>query len=70
MTSARNRLAGVVRQVIPVGPYHRVVLDCGVRLAAIVTRPAVEALGLAPGVPVVASFKATAAHLVRPGQGA
>lgn len=69
-TSAQNRLAGVVGQVAPLGALYRVMVDCGVRLAAIVTRPAVEALGLAPGVPLVASFKATAAHLVRTSPGA
>jgi tungstate transport system ATP-binding protein len=67
-TSARNRLAGVVRQVSPVGAFHRVVVDCGVRLSVVVTRPAVEALRLAPGVPVAVTFKATAAHLLRAGR--
>jgi len=65
LTSAQNRLAGVVRHVAPVGALYRVVVDCGVRLSVVVTRPAVEALGLAPGVVVAVSFKATAAHLVR-----
>jgi hypothetical protein len=40
-------------------------VDCGVPLTALVTRPAVEALALAPGVPVAVSVKATALHLVR-----
>ena len=34
-------------------------------LTALVTRPAVATLALGPGVPVEATFKATAAHLVR-----
>jgi len=64
-TSARNRLPGTVVRVTPLGPISRVQVDCGLALAAVVTRPSVEALGLAPGVPITASFKATAARLVR-----
>ncbi len=64
-TSARNRLPGAVSQVAARGSLSRVVVDCGVRLTAVVTRPAVLALGLAPGAAVTASFKATAAHLIR-----
>jgi tungstate transport system ATP-binding protein len=63
-TSAQNRLAGVVTAVTPLGLLHRVVVDCGFRVVAVVTRPAVEALGLAPGRAVAVTFKATAAHLV------
>ncbi len=66
LTSARNRLAGAVLQVAPLGALYRIGVDCGVRLTAVVTRPAVEALGLAPGARVAVSFKATAAHLIRP----
>ncbi len=65
-TSARNRLAGTVVQVAPLGALYRVVVECGPRLTAVVTRPSVETLGLAPGAAVGVSFKATAAHLVRP----
>lgn len=64
--SARNRLSGVVRSVesdvvmalveIEAGPYL---------LAAAITRDAVEELGLAPGVPVVATIKATSVMVSR-----
>jgi len=64
--SARNRLAGVVRSVqsdvvmalveIEAGPYL---------LAAAITRDAVEELGLAAGVPVVATIKATSVMVSR-----
>jgi molybdopterin-binding protein len=40
-------------------------VDVGVPLTALVTRPAVETLVLAPGVLVEVSVKATALHLVR-----
>jgi molybdopterin-binding protein len=64
--SARNRLAGVVKSVesdvvmalveIEAGPYL---------LAAAITRDAVDELGLAPGVPVVATIKATSVMVSR-----
>jgi molybdopterin-binding protein len=68
--SARNRLPGVVRSVetdrvvalveIEAGPYL---------LAAVITRDAVEELALAPGVPVVATIKATSVMVSREGGG-
>ena len=67
-TSARNRLVGTIAQVAPRGALYRVVVDCGPRLTAVVTRPSVEGLGLVPGAAVGVTFKATAAHLVRPGR--
>jgi molybdopterin-binding protein len=64
--SARNRLTGVVRSVesdrvmalveIEAGPYV---------VAAAITRDAVEELGLAPGVSVVATIKATSVMVSR-----
>jgi molybdopterin-binding protein len=66
--SARNRLAGVVTNVeadrvmalieIRAGPFV---------LAAAITRDAVDELGLAPGVPVVATIKATSVMVSREG---
>lgn len=67
-TSARNALPGKVVRVVPVGVLWRVVVDCGFPLAALVTRPAIEALGLEEGLEVMAGFKATAAHLIRRGR--
>ncbi|HXH21067.1 MAG TPA: ABC transporter ATP-binding protein [Dehalococcoidia bacterium] len=62
--SARNALAGTVSQVRPRGAEARVVVDCGFPLVVLVTRLSAEDMGLAPGVPVVATFKATAVHLL------
>jgi molybdopterin-binding protein len=42
-------------------------VECGVPLTALVTRPALTTLALAPGAPVDVTFKATAVHLVRRG---
>jgi len=64
-TSARNAFPGVVSKVTPQGATHRVVVDCGVLLSALVTTHSVDELGLAPGRPVVASVKATAIHAIR-----
>jgi molybdopterin-binding protein len=49
-----------------------VVVDCGFSLVAAVTPRSVDELGLAPGLPVTAVFKASAPHLIReaPGAGA
>ena len=62
--SARNHLAGRVTAIEPAGPLVRVRLECGFPLVAAVTRPAVEALGLAPGTAAVAIFKAPAVHVI------
>src|ERR687885_1859575 len=64
--SARNRLAGVVRTVAADGVMAVVEIDAGpYRLAAAITRDAVEELALAPGVPVVATIKATSVMVSR-----
>ena len=63
-SSARNRLPGVVTRVVPAGVQVRVTVDCGFPLLAAITRQSLEELGLGVGVRVVASFKATAIHLI------
>jgi ABC-type Fe3+/spermidine/putrescine transport system ATPase subunit len=67
LSSAQNCLPGRILRVMPLGPLWRVGVDCGVPLTALVTRPAVTTLALAPGVAVDVTFKATAVHLVRRG---
>ena len=63
-TSARNRLHGTVKDVSSMGALVRVGVDCGFLLSAVVTRAAVDDLQLGPGVPIAASIKAGAVHLV------
>lgn len=63
-SSARNRLSGTVTRTLPQGPLVRVTLDCGFPLVALITRSSAEEMGLAPGLPVQAAFKASAAHLI------
>jgi molybdate transport system ATP-binding protein len=62
--SARNHLAARVTSVSAEGPLVRVGLDCGFPLAALVTRPARDELGLEPGTPVTAVVKAASVVLV------
>lgn len=63
-SSARNVMDSVVVEVMAEGALARVTLDvAGTPLVATVTSGAVAELGLAPGVAVVATVKATAVHL-------
>jgi len=63
-SSARNHLQGRVTRVTPLGSLVRVSVDCGVPLVTLVTRRSSDELGLADGVEVMCSFKATAMHLL------
>jgi molybdopterin-binding protein len=64
--SARNRIAGVVREVKADGVMALVEIQAGpYLLAAAITRDAVEELGLVPGVEVVATVKATSVMVSR-----
>jgi len=65
LSSARNRLPGRVTRCIPLGAQYRVMVDCGFPLVSLVTRHSVSDLALAEGVAVVASFKASAIHVIR-----
>jgi molybdopterin-binding protein len=64
--SARNRFRGVVRDVKVEGLLAQVELEAGpFRVVSVVTREAVEELGLAPGTPATALVKATSVLLER-----
>jgi molybdopterin-binding protein len=54
----------VVRRITSAGAEVRVEIDCGFPLVASITRRSLEELGLAPGCALIASFKATAVHLI------
>lgn len=65
-SSAQNRLIVKVARITPWGSQYRVALDChGNRLVASVTRPSFLDLKFRAGDEIVASFKATAAHVIR-----
>ena len=64
--SARNRFPGVVSEVTVEGVLAQVELAAGpFRVVAVVTREAVEELGLKPGAPATALVKATSVLLER-----
>ena len=64
--SARNRFAGIVREVKVEGLLAQVELEAGpFHVVAVVTREAVEELGLKPGMPATALVKATSVLLER-----
>lgn len=61
--SLRNVLEGTVKAVAPSGRLLRVDVDAGgLEIGALITRAALDDLGLAVGSPVVAAFKAAAVH--------
>ncbi len=65
-SSARNRMTGVVRSVEVDGVMALVEIEAGpFLLTAAITRDSVEELGLAPGVPAVATVKATSVMIER-----
>jgi molybdopterin-binding protein len=64
--SARNRFEGEVESVEVTGVIAQVVIQAGPhRVVSVVTRDAVEELGLAPGIPAVATVKATSVMVGR-----
>jgi len=64
--SARNRFEGIVQSVEVTGVVAQVVIQAGpYQVVSIVTRDAVEELGLAPGVLAVATVKATSVMIGR-----
>jgi molybdate transport system ATP-binding protein len=65
VSSARNRLHGTVRSLVPHGPLVRVELDCGFPLVAFVTAQSAADMQLKPGDSVCGVVKTTALQLVR-----
>ena len=62
--SARNIFEGKVSKIIRQGFFYKLTLDCGFPLIAYITIPSYEDLGIAKGGMVIASFKATAVHVI------
>jgi tungstate transport system ATP-binding protein len=57
---------GKVAKITPWGSHYRVAVNCGEnRLVALITRPSFLDLNLRPGDGVIASFKATAVHVIK-----
>lgn len=66
-TSSRNIFTGTITKVVQLGLFNKVYLDCGLSLVATITNQSLEKLVLQAGDQVVASFKATAVHVLRQG---
>jgi tungstate transport system ATP-binding protein len=65
VTSARNVFSGKITKITPMGLFYKVHLDCGFPLVAYVTHQSLDNLSLREGNSVIASFKATAVHVIR-----
>ncbi len=63
-SSARNSLPGRINWVAYSGPLCRIEIDCGFPLIALVTKRSAEEMGLKRGVPVYATVKAVAIHII------
>lgn len=66
-SSARNRLSGMVVHLSSHGRFYYVTVDCGFPLVAMITAQSLRELGLIEGLQVVATFKATAVHVIHRG---
>jgi molybdate transport system ATP-binding protein len=62
-SSARNHLAGTIREITVEGALARIELDCGFPLVALVTAQSAADMRLAPGDPISAVIKTTSVHL-------
>lgn len=69
LTSVRNRIAGTINKMVPVGPFVRVCLKDPVPITALVTHRSCMEMGFAVGTKVVAGIKATAIHVVPAAEG-
>jgi tungstate transport system ATP-binding protein len=64
LSSARNAVRGRITRLMPQGPLVRVMLNCGFPLVALITNASLASMGLTKEQEVMASFKASAAHLI------
>lgn len=62
--SPRNRFRGVVEEVNVLGAIAKLRISGPITLVAMLTRPALEELGIRTGMEIWAGFKATSAHVV------
>jgi len=67
-SSARHTLPATITDLIPSGPFIRVILNTGIRMIAMVTRTSSEELALKPGCRVFATFKESALHVIPTGE--
>ncbi len=65
VSSARNNIPAKIRSIQTMGLFYKIHLDCGFPIIAYLTRSSLEELCLDRENDVIASFKATAVHLIR-----
>jgi tungstate transport system ATP-binding protein len=63
-SSVRNQIPGRIIKMVPLGPFIRVTVDCGILIIAQITRRSCTELGLVVGTEVIAGIKATAIHVL------
>jgi tungstate transport system ATP-binding protein len=63
--SPGNSFPATVERIMPMGPYQKVLLNCGFSLVAYVANPSFSELSPKNGTEVLASFKAQAVHAIR-----
>jgi len=64
-SSARNSLSGKIEDILSMGYFYKIILNCGFYLTSYITRSSLEEMHLKKGDDVIASFKATAVHIIR-----
>ncbi len=63
-SSVRNQIPGRITKMVPLGPFIRVTVDCGILIIAQITRRSCTELGLVVGTEVIAGIKASAIHVL------
>lgn len=64
VSSARNRVGGIIKRMTPKGVLVRVEVDCGFPLVALITRTSAVEMNLEINVSVTCAFKVSAVHLI------
>lgn len=63
-SSARNSLRGRILRLVPQGPLVKVIIDCGFKVTALITRLSAQEMELETGRAIDIAFKASAVHLI------
>jgi tungstate transport system ATP-binding protein len=64
-TSARNTFKARIQKIVRQAFFYKMILDCGFPVVAYVTVSSCDDLGLCEGSTIIASFKATAVHVMK-----
>jgi tungstate transport system ATP-binding protein len=65
LAGRRNSYPANVLRITPMGPYHKVQLNCGFPLVTYATGHSISALSIKQGSEVLASFDSTVVHVIR-----